>query len=751
MVETVPEPQRVVSLEYSPGYLFAERYEILDRAGVGPASVVYKARDLGSGFVRALKLVRPNAAQNRRVLAAYRTDLKRFQGCVHRNLVRVHETGDAGGIAYLAADFIEGETLEHRRPESGETLSLVLQMLDGLQCLHDAGVVHGGLSPRNLMLTRDGVLKILEFGIVRDARQSMLAEPSAGAACSAPEQVLGRSLSFSSDLYSVGAIAYEWLTGHPPHAGLAVVDRCTAPPPRIGQEAPGVPPALAAAIEKCLEPGPGSRFQSVEELREALRAPASPARKGRTLEDEMESGPRRAAEVTPLFCRVCARLRSIHDEGLSHSDLSPQAIGLAPDGAVEIAAFPAPPANATALLFAPKYCPPESLLSASTSDGAQHVGGDIYVLGLLLYETIAGRAQFEAQIDSAGSHNELKWMEWHADRARQLQPLEDCPQPLADLVARMTAKDAALRPKSLEEVEQALTQLERRLEDTQELEVVRPAREAPNSAPPPRRRRRRAAVWALAAVVTAALAVAASMYLRGGAAAFGLRSGPAAPAPVPDRLPIPGGEFVMGDDSVGNEAPAHRVFLPSFFLDRVEVTNRRYQEFCDRTGRPYPPAPAGDPGYFSKGDYPVMNVSWEDARAFCADAGKRLPSEAEWEKAARGAAPSSLQWANWTVSGLANLRRAGPAAAGSFASDVSPFGVRDMAGNLHEWTADDYTLYPGNAAVLPPAPSHPKVVRGGSYALAPPGLSPAWRASMAPELVPGQDSPVGFRCAADAK
>jgi formylglycine-generating enzyme required for sulfatase activity len=214
---------------------------------------------------------------------------------------------------------------------------------------------------------------------------------------------------------------------------------------------------------------------------------------------------------------------------------------------------------------------------------------------------------------------------------------------------------------------------------------------------------------------------------------------------------VPAGRFEMGSSIVANEGPARTIYLSSFYIDKYEVTNSSYRTFAESTGYPQPHAPSWDAYFFGKSTYPVLNVSWRDAQAFCAAASKRLPTEAEWEKAARGSSPGSRFWANWTISGLSNLKTAGrgmPAPVGSFPADVSPFGAYDMAGNVHEWVDDRYALYSGN-----PIPFEPnngaKVVRGGSYAMGPVELSPSWRASLDPSIPPGADSPVGFRCAAD--
>jgi formylglycine-generating enzyme required for sulfatase activity len=482
------------------------------------------------------------------------------------------------------------------------------------------------------------------------------------------------------------------------------------------------------------------------------------------LADLIGEQPADAGRVSVVLREICAALREIHDAGMAHPELSPRDIRLLENGRAGIASLPAPPPNATLMVTEPKYAAPEVLLAHTADDGAMHLKGDIYVLGFICYEALAGREAFRKQL--AGEPEELEkdlfWLKWHADRAARLEPLNDVnpsvPREFSALIQRMIEKDPAARLGRFDDLELALAQLERRLETTDDIELS-PAPVAGEVAAPKSGLTLRVAL--LVCALAAGAAGIAAKYARLTAWWSEARHR-VEPAPTPAALPtrmetptgpmvlVPAGRFLMGSSAVANEGPVHTVFAAAYYIDEYEVTNGRYRAFTDGTGYSQPPAPSWDPEYFAKSSHPVLNVSWRDAQAFCAAGGKRLPTEAEWEKAARGGSPSSRQWANWTVAGLANLPRAEssrPAAVGAFAADVSPFGAHDMAGNVHEWVNDHYGLYDGNPATLDKAAG--KVVRGGSFALAPPDLSPSWRASLDPVIAAGSDSPVGFRCAAD--
>jgi formylglycine-generating enzyme required for sulfatase activity len=197
-----------------------------------------------------------------------------------------------------------------------------------------------------------------------------------------------------------------------------------------------------------------------------------------------------------------------------------------------------------------------------------------------------------------------------------------------------------------------------------------------------------------------------------------------------DELLIPAGEFVMGSsngEGYDNERPQHMVYLDAYYIDKYEVTNARYQAcvgvgVCDA---PQESSSSTRGSYFGNpeyADYPVIQVSWVQAEAFCAWEGKRLPTEAEWEKAARGTDGRIYPWGNEAPdAGLLNYdgNVGDTKAVGSYPTGTSPYGVMDMAGNVWEWVNDWYgeDYYSVSPRDNPPGPEtgQRRVLRGGSW------------------------------------
>jgi sulfatase modifying factor 1 len=185
---------------------------------------------------------------------------------------------------------------------------------------------------------------------------------------------------------------------------------------------------------------------------------------------------------------------------------------------------------------------------------------------------------------------------------------------------------------------------------------------------------------------------------------------------------IPAGEFRMGSKDYKNEKPIHEVYLDAYYIDKYEVTVGQYRQFCSAAGRKMVQQPD-----WNQGDtLPVVDVKWENASAYASWAGKRLPSEAEWEKAARGSDGRRYPWGNTWDASKCNSREpkgSGPFAytkpVGSFPLGASPYGVMDMAGNLMEWCQDwyDEVYYQNSPSRNPtgPASGSSRVMRGGSW------------------------------------
>lgn len=232
---------------------------------------------------------------------------------------------------------------------------------------------------------------------------------------------------------------------------------------------------------------------------------------------------------------------------------------------------------------------------------------------------------------------------------------------------------------------------------------------------------------------------------------------------------IAAGPFIMGSDSrLEDEGPQHTAETGAYWIDRFEVTNAQYQQFIDAVGhrspshfrnRSYPP---------TKADHPVTFVSWYDAQAYCQWAGKRLPTEQEWEKAARGTDGRTFPWGNQFELHFANtpvrwaeLRQQGllneeigdgdTTPVGAFVDGASPYGLFDMSGNVWEWVADWYGPHPGNSRQSENYGQINKVLKGGSWwdcSFYQCGISaPTFNRSFFNPKV--RNSSFGFRCAKD--
>ncbi len=272
-------------------------YEILAPLGAGGMGEVYRARDTRLDRTVAIKILPTAFASDAERLQRFEQEARAIAALNHPNILAIHDVGSYNGCPYLVSEFLEGTTLHHRLNEGAlsprKATELALQMARGLGAAHDRGIVHRDLKPENVFLTRDGNLKILDFGLAKLARPEVSPggeETLATAASPAttpgivmgtagymsPEQVRGMAADHRSDIFSFGAILYEMLAGGRAFQRDTSVETMTAilkeEPPELVESGRAIPPAVYRIVRRCLEKEPEQRFQSAKDLAFALEA-----------------------------------------------------------------------------------------------------------------------------------------------------------------------------------------------------------------------------------------------------------------------------------------------------------------------------------------------------------------------------------------------------------------------------------------------------------------------------------------------
>jgi serine/threonine-protein kinase len=601
---------------FKVGEVFQGKFEIVKLLGVGGMGRVYQAQHIDLENMVAIKILSSALNNDRDAIERFKREAKAMGRIQHPNAVRVIDSGVDNGNCYLVMEFLEGESLRERLAKRhkltvAETVRYAEQVFYVLEFMHRKQITHRDLKPDNIFLqNQEGqeIVKVLDFGIAKVQTATAVASNLTRDGMMigtprymSPEQCQGIGVDGRSDLYSMGVVLWEMLSGTVPfddeNPFVTALKHINNQLPSLAAVAPDLPAEIVAVIAKSLEKQPENRYQTAKEFAQALLDAASLAPALNT--PMLESGFVNSAEA-----EEAARILADKPKGsgtAAYGDRVP--IG----GGTGTAVAPAP-----------------------SKPWLMYAAAGVVGIGLL-----AGGLKFAGVLPGGG------------------------PGPKVD----------------------------------------------PTVTTPP--------------------------------------DGPKVPKALENFVLIPAGEFTMGlDDGKDDftkdrkvpdeEIPAHSVKVEAFYLAKYEVTNAEYKKFVEDSKHPAPKSwksGAFEPG---KEDFPVTDVSWEDAKAYCDWLSKkeglqfRLPTEVEWEYAARGSDKRIFPWGNYWKDGVANtLQELDRSSKQTLllpvnvepnnTRDKSASGIFGMGGNVCEWTNSNFVVYPGGKYQPKGKDTECKVYRGGAF------------------------------------
>jgi len=610
------------------------QYRIEARVARGATSTIYKAYQEKLDRYVAIKVLSPHFIDEPGFLDRFNQEARAVARLDHPNILPVYDFDQVGEIVYIVMKYVTTGTLRHvmNGPlDLPYTIEIVTQVGLALGYAHRQGVVHRDIKPGNILIADNNWALLTDFGLAKILEGNQrLTRTGTGVGTPeymSPEQAQGKPTDGRADLYSLGAMLYEMLTGHLPfesESGIAVALKHVSDPvkpPRIYQ--PDLLPAVEQVIMTALEKDPDRRYPTAEAMLTALTRAAAPIFTSSAIEQP-------AAAAQPIGEPIPEKSQLSLNLAATWIAVRHWISGRRAIGAVLAAFLIMVLCFALLPYFTPTYSP-AALATPTPTDKTALASAPVTVNPVLTTT--------------------------------------------ADAVPAVTA--------------------------------------------------------------TQNISIPAGMVL------------------------VPAGSFTMGAVSGAfdtDETPPHAVNLGAYYIDAVEVTNAQFARFVKGSGYQTDAEQAGDSTTwrsFNSADrqrFPVIFVSWNDAARYCAWVGKRLPTEAEWEKAARGAGKRIYPWGNTFNSAYANTVDSGvgqPVAVAA-RSAQSPYGIYDTVGNVWEYVRDWYGggYYTDSPKANPRGPTAGpfKVIRGGSFKTPPDRATTTAREKISPD---SRGDDVGFRCAKD--
>lgn len=269
------------------GMYIADRYEILGKVGAGGMSDVYKAKDLTLGRFVAIKVLKAEFSEDINFVTKFRSEAQAAAGLEHPNIVNIYDVGSENGLHYIVMEYVEGITLKTYIEKKGqlsfkEAVSIAIQVGRGIEAAHNKNIVHRDIKPQNIMISTEGKVKVTDFGIARAATSNTISSDVMGSVhYSSPEQARNGFVDGKSDIYSLGIVMYEMVTGRVPFDGdttvAVAIQHLQEEMVPLSVYAPNLPISMEKIILKCTQKNPDRRYSSMTallaDLRKALISP----------------------------------------------------------------------------------------------------------------------------------------------------------------------------------------------------------------------------------------------------------------------------------------------------------------------------------------------------------------------------------------------------------------------------------------------------------------------------------------------
>ncbi|HXG94935.1 MAG TPA: bifunctional serine/threonine-protein kinase/formylglycine-generating enzyme family protein [Blastocatellia bacterium] len=671
-----------------------ERYKLLEKIGEGGMGAIYKAIHTEMDRTCAIKLLTAITAGNEEAAARFKREARMASRIDNPHAVTIYDFGETDdGTLFLAMEFIDGRQLTSLIKEQGalpldRVVHITNQIAEGLTAAHAMGIVHRDLKPDNVMITRKGnddcYVKVLDFGIAKTVADEgadgnltktgfVLGTPF----YMSPEQLLGEKLDPRSDVYSLAIIVYEMLSGRLPFEGenpqSIMMKRIMGEPIPLHVAAPSISDEVEQVVMAGLAREREARTPTVEAFALALanaqrgvtqmigsRSTGSLAEDKPKAGTQVWAGASTKSDSAPVQAGSTAPVQQASPLGMNQAKQTSGQSNIAAQSHVPTEKQPVQPVFQQQPVTAGQNVQAAGEIKRGSRAwiGAVAAIVVLVIIGAVAYFALGigkkgsapnapvSKSGFTINVAGAPAGSEVFVNNESRGKVGNDGTL---------VVTGLDAGNLQLRI-SHEGYADFATNLAGEVGKEAKVE---------------------------------ALLLPLEIDYNGS-----------------KMVLIPAGEFLMGDDDhKPNEKPAHKVSVDAFYIDKYEVTNAEFKKFWDETykGEPYPKTAVAQDYIVNFPDKPAVGITFDWAKEFAQWAGKRLPTEAEWEKAASWDPKTNTKriypWGNNEAGGSPNIGREKVpvlAPGGAYPSDVSAYGVFDMAGNVQEWVDAFFQPYEGN-------------------------------------------------------